>query len=103
MATAKKPTKKINSKSQDGLAVIQVEFLAGSDPDEKFSDVNEKINSIKSELPEDLHKLIIKKWTIEDTNFLQIALTSKTTPYRELENRADSLKKSLEKVAKFFR
>ncbi len=90
--------KKINSKSQDGLAVIQVEFLAGSDPDEKFSDVNEKINSIKNELPADIHKLILKKWTIEDTNFLQIALTSESLPYKELENLSDGLKKSLEKV-----
>ncbi len=90
--------KKINSKSQDGLAIIQVEFLAGSDPDEKFSDVNEKINSIKSNLPTDLQKLIIKKWTIEDSNFLQIALTSETATYKELERNAENLKKSLEKI-----
>ena len=37
----------IRSSMGDGLAVTEVEFLSGSDPDEKYSDVVEKINNIR--------------------------------------------------------
>ncbi len=91
--------KKIESNCEDGLAVIQVEFFFGGDPDDKFADVNEKVNSIRDELPADLLSLQTVKWTIEDTNFLQLALVSEDTDYREMEYRADNLKKRLEKIS----
>ena len=40
--------KKIDSKCRNGLGTIGIEFMPGSDPNEKFSDVNEKINTILS-------------------------------------------------------
>jgi multidrug efflux pump subunit AcrB len=90
--------KKINTRCEDGLAVIQTEFLAGSSPDDKFSDVNEKINSLRNDLPEDILSIQTIKWTIEDTNFLQLALVSESDDYREMEKIAERLKKKLEKV-----
>ncbi len=90
--------KKINTRCEDGLAVIRTEFLAGSDPDEKFSDVNEKINSLRNDLPEDILSIKTIKWTIEDTNFLQLALVSDRSGYREMEKIAERLKKKLEKI-----
>ncbi len=91
--------KKIDSKSESGYAFIAVEFIAGSDPDKKFSDVNEKVNSKRTVLPKGITTLKTVKWTIEDTNFIQIALVSKYMQYRELEGKADLLKKELEKVS----
>ncbi len=44
--------KRLESTCDDGLAVINIEFLAGMDPDEKYSDVNEKINTVRNQLPE---------------------------------------------------
>jgi multidrug efflux pump subunit AcrB len=90
--------KRINSSCEDSLAVINVEFEFGTDPDEKFSDVNEKVNGIKNDLPGDIFSLSTKKWTIADTNFLQIALISEQAEYAEMEKQADLLKKKLEKV-----
>jgi len=90
--------KKIESKCEDGLALIFVEFYHGTDPDEQYSDVNEKINSIMNNLPDDILSLQTKKWTVEDTNFLQLAIVSENSDYRELEKRADNLKKRVEKV-----
>jgi len=91
--------KKIESSCEDGLAVIHVEFFFGGDPDDKFADVNEKVNSIRGELPDDLLSLQTVKWTIEDTNFLQLALVSDDMDYRQLEYRAENLKKRLERIS----
>jgi multidrug efflux pump subunit AcrB len=90
--------KRIESSCEDGLAVIHVEFFFGGDPDEKFAHVNEKVNSVRDDLPADLLGLHTQKWTIEDTNFLQLALVSESSDYRELEYRADNLKKQLDRI-----
>jgi multidrug efflux pump subunit AcrB len=90
--------KSINSRCEDGLASVAIEFLAGSDPDEKFSDVNEKINSVSSQLPPEIVQLETMKWSISDTNFMQLALTSDSAGYRELEKYADRLKRKLSRV-----
>ncbi len=93
--------KKLESTCVDGLASLGVEFHPGSDPDEKFSDVNEKVNGIRNDLPEDILKLETMKWTIEETNFLQVALgphNGQKVDYRQLEKYAERLKKKLEKI-----
>ena len=90
--------KTINSNAEDGLAVIGIEFEAGSDPDEKYSDVVQKVNSIRNDLPENIFSLDITKWSISDVNILQVALVSETASYRELEEEAENLRKSLEKI-----
>ncbi len=90
--------KRISSTCEDGLAVVHVEFLAGCDPDEKFSDVNDKVNGLRTELPADILSLTTTQWTIEDTNFLQLAIVSDSAGYREMEKMADRLKKSLERL-----
>jgi multidrug efflux pump subunit AcrB len=91
--------KDIKTTIQDGLAVINVEFLTGSDPDDKYSDVVQKVNSIRNELPEDLAKLELMKWSITDVKIIQVALVSETASYRELEKEADLLKRQFERVS----
>jgi len=90
--------KKLESKCMDGLASISIEFIPGSDPDEKYSDVNEKINTIQEQLPQDIFSIETMKWSISDTKFLQIALISEEANYRELERQADILKDILKKI-----
>lgn len=96
--------KRLESRCDDGLAIINVEFIAGCDPDEKYSDVNEKVNTVRNELPNDILSLRTKKWTIEDTAFLQLALYSDPVEgggdmeYGEMETYAERLKKKLEKI-----
>lgn len=90
--------KRISSTCEDGLAVVHVEFLAGSDPEEKFGDVNDKVNGLGSRLPADILSINTKKWTIEDTNILQLAVVSDSADYRDMEKWADRLKKKLERI-----
>jgi multidrug efflux pump subunit AcrB len=91
--------KHIKSISDDGLAVVNIEFLSGNDPDDKYSDVVQKVNSIRSALPENIVNLEIQKWSVSDVFIVQLALLSDSALYRELEKEADRLKKSLETTA----
>ena len=91
--------KKIDSFMEDGLATIHIEFLIGTDPDEKYSDVVQKVNSIRSQLPADMLSLDMIKWGITDVNILQVALVSDSADYRTMEKEAERLKKKLDKVS----
>ena len=91
--------KDIKSIASDGLAVIRVEFLSGSDPDDKYSDVVHKVNSIRNQLPEEIVSIDINKWTITDVQILQIALMSDSARYRIMEQELDRLKRILERVS----
>ncbi len=90
--------KKLEAKCNDSLANIGIEFVAGSDPDEKFTDVNEKINGIRSKLPSDIFSIETIKWSVSDTNFMQIALVSEQADYRQLEKQAERLEKIIKKI-----
>ncbi|RQW06717.1 MAG: efflux RND transporter permease subunit, partial [Calditrichaeota bacterium] len=80
--------KEMRSSAQDGLAVIGVEFEAGSDPDEKYSDVVQEVNSVRNDLPEEILSIETRKWSITDVNIIQIALVSGFAGYKELEHEA---------------
>ncbi|MBD3385467.1 AcrB/AcrD/AcrF family protein [candidate division KSB1 bacterium] len=91
--------KEIESQAEDGLAITTIEFLPHCDPDEKYSDVVQKVNSIRNDLPRDILSLELLKWSILDVSILQMALVSDSAAYRELENCADELKERLEKTS----
>ncbi|MFC1851146.1 efflux RND transporter permease subunit [candidate division CSSED10-310 bacterium] len=91
--------KKIDSYMEDGLAVTHIEFESGTDPDEKYSDVLQKVNSIQNRLPRDIAALSTQKWAISNVNILQVAIVSASAEYKELEQEAERLKTEFEKVA----
>jgi len=90
--------KRITSSMRDGFAVIGVEFLSGSDPDEKYSDVVEKVNSINSDLPDGITSLGLWKWGVSDIKIVQIAIVSDSDQYSEMEKEAEKLRKKLGKI-----
>jgi multidrug efflux pump subunit AcrB len=91
--------KRIESLSADSLAVTEVEFHSGVDMDETYSELVQKINSIRSKLPDEVTDLDIRRWNISDfVIILQLALLSETASFRELDDEADRLEKMLEKV-----
>ncbi|MFC1717581.1 efflux RND transporter permease subunit [Candidatus Poribacteria bacterium] len=88
----------IRSNMGDGLAVTEIEFLPGSDPDDKYSEVVEKINSIRNELPDDIMDLDIVKWGVSNVNIVQIAIVSDSAGYDEMEKEAEKLRRRLGRV-----
>nr|MBI1232097.1 AcrB/AcrD/AcrF family protein [Cytophagales bacterium] len=83
---------------EDGLAVIRVEFRYGVDVDNKYQEVVREVNALRSELPEDIFSIEIRKIDPSDVNILQVALVSETASFAALKIQTDVLKDELEKV-----
>lgn len=87
------------SVAEDGLATIEVEFESGTDADEKYTDVVQKVNSVREKLPDNIVLLETIKWSISDVNIVQIALISETARYVSLQDEAEELKRRIDKVS----
>ncbi len=81
----------IKSSIEDGLAIIDIEFEVGSDSEEKYSHVTQKVNRVREDLPGDIYSLEVVKWSITNTKIMQLALVSDTAPYSELRDEAERL------------
>ncbi len=90
--------KKIVSSAFDGIAVVHVEFHYGSDPEKKQDEVIREFNRIRSTLPSDIAQIDIVKNNPGLVNIVQMALVSDTASYRELKERAESLRDLIETV-----
>jgi multidrug efflux pump subunit AcrB len=89
---------KIVTSIQDGLAIIQIDFKYGEDVDKKYQEVIREVNNLRSELPQDINKIDIRKVDPSDVNILQVALVSENASYKKLKELGDDLKEKLEKV-----
>ncbi len=83
---------------EDGLAIIRVEFKYGVNVDNKYQEVVREVNALRTDLPEDIFSIEIRKIDPSDVNILQVALVSENASYSSLKKQADALKDQLEKV-----
>lgn len=88
--------KKLEGKIEDGVAVLQVEFEAGTDADEKFDEVLRQVNQERADLPEELTSLEVEKFETTNVAILQLALVSEDASYRRLDDLGEALRKRLE-------
>jgi multidrug efflux pump subunit AcrB len=91
--------KRIDSRSLDGVGVVQVEFQWDQNPDDRYDDVVRELNRIRSQLPADLAALEVRKASSGLVNIVQVALVSEDADYRELKDLAEELRDSIETVA----
>jgi multidrug efflux pump subunit AcrB len=89
---------KIVTSIEDGLAIIRVEFKYGVNIDNKYQEVVREVNSLRTELPEDILSIDIRKVDPSDVNILQLALISENASYADLKTQAAQLEDQLEKV-----
>jgi multidrug efflux pump subunit AcrB len=90
--------KKIESFSNDGLAMMLAEFYSTADAEKKYDEVVREINALRPSLPAEIARLEIKKSNPGLVNIVQFALVSPDAPYRELEDQARDLKDMLKAV-----
>ncbi len=90
--------KELKSEIFDGVTIIGIEFLAGSDAEKKYSDVVQKVNGIESELPEQILSLDYIKWESSDVAIIQAALISEDAEYSDLQYEAERLENMWEKI-----
>ena len=74
----------IRTDIEDGVAIIQTEFIYGSDPDEKYDDVVAAIATIRDDLPANIRRLKTDKVSPADINILQLAISSPSASYGDL-------------------
>jgi multidrug efflux pump subunit AcrB len=87
--------KQIESKIQDGVATTQVEFNVGENPDDRYEEVLREMNALRPELPAELARFTVEKFTTLDVAIAQLALVSETAPYHELDRLAERLEDRL--------
>jgi len=90
--------KDLKTEIGDGLAVLQPEFVAGSDADKKYDDVLREVNALRPKLPAALQSLDVKRFNAANVSVIEVALVSETASYRELGRLAEQLKKRLENL-----
>jgi multidrug efflux pump subunit AcrB len=90
--------KSIKTEIDDSLAVLQVEFRAGVDPDKKRDEVLRETSALRPTLPAELARLDVKQFNAAKVNILELALVSDTASYRAFDEAARALKRRLETV-----
>jgi multidrug efflux pump subunit AcrB len=90
--------KRIDSRSMDGVGVVQIEFQWHTNADDVYDDVVREVNRIRGQLPPDLAALEVRKAGSGLVNIVQVALVSEDAGYRELKELAEDLRDSIETV-----
>lgn len=91
--------KRLRTTVDDGLAVVTIEYEYKEDVNEKYQEIVREVNALQAELPSDIFRTEIRKFSPSDVNIVQIALQSETATYLELGKQADRLKTALTKVS----
>jgi multidrug efflux pump subunit AcrB len=91
--------KRMDSRSLDGVGIIQVEFQWDQDPDKKYDEVVREVNRIRADLPSGIAGLEVRRAGSGLVHILQVALVSDTASYRELDQLGRSLSDDIETVS----
>jgi len=87
----------ITTSVRDGFAVISVEFDFNTDADEKYNEVIQQVNNIRSSLPDEIMELELVQWTTADLSMYQLALISDSASFNDLRREAEKLRRLAEK------
>ena len=90
--------KKLTSTALDGLALIEIEFVYGVDPDRKYDEVIREINVVRPALPADVVSVDVRQFTPGTVNIVQFALVSPDADWHVLSKQAERLEDSIETV-----
>jgi len=89
---------RITTTVRDGFVTISVEFDFETDADEKYDEVVQQFNSIRNELPDEIARVELWKWSTSDVAMFQLAMISADAPFSELDVLAERLSREIEKV-----
>jgi multidrug efflux pump subunit AcrB len=90
--------KEMKTAVRDGLATIGVEFEPSVDADRKYDEVLREVNALRPDLPPELARLSVEKYSSDNVNIAQVALVSERAPWYQLQDLAERLEERLEAV-----
>ncbi len=90
--------KVMNTWIRNGIVSISVEFNFETNAEDKFDEVVRQVNSVRSELPEDLYDLQVQEWSSTDVVMLQLAMVSESASFYRMDKRAQELKEEVERL-----
>ena len=90
--------KNIWSDSEDGLAIVRVEFDWSKDPEKKYDEAERELNAVRASLPAGLRSLTLAKASPGLVNIMQLALVGPNGSPRDMRDAAERLRDRLEQV-----
>ena len=69
--------KKLTARSSEGLSLVTVELNSSANPDIALQDAQRKVNSVLSELPDDVKPPSLNKFSLEDLPIMTLSATAK--------------------------
>ncbi len=91
--------KQLKTSISDSLASLELEFVAGSDPDRKYDEVLREVGALRPDLPSELARLEVRRFSAAHVHVVELALVSEGAPYRDLDRAAHALKRRIESVS----
>jgi multidrug efflux pump subunit AcrB len=83
---------------EEGVAVVDLEFVAGTDPNRRRDDVLREANALRPSLPPELIRLDVQEAKASKVNVLQLALVTDTASSRTLDVLSHRLRERLRAV-----
>ena len=90
--------KRVRTDIGDDIVKFDVEYNYSVDPEDKYQELVREINALRSELPEEILSLEVRKVSPTDVSVLQVALVSESASDKEMWIWAEKLKEELEKI-----
>jgi multidrug efflux pump subunit AcrB len=90
--------KRIETTINDGVLLMIVEYKYEVNVDEKYDELVREVNALRSELPQNIASIEVRKVTPSDVNVIQVALVSENATREKLEKYSKDLKERLEKI-----
>lgn len=90
--------KNIYSISSEGLSRVFVEFYDDLDPDDAMRDVQDKVDNISGEFPDEAEDTIISKLDIDNMPVMLVAISGDVSQF-ELKNIAEDIKPIIESIS----
>jgi len=89
---------RMRSVSANGLMVLTQEFKHGQDPEKKYEEVLREINALRPDLPQDLYRIEVQRFSASDVLMLQTAIMSENASWQQMRDQAERLEDMLEKI-----
>jgi multidrug efflux pump subunit AcrB len=91
--------REVRSTSSDGVAVIAIEFLHGTDAEQALDRTIREVSAIRGQLPSGISRLEFRRPRPTEAAVLQLALVSEGASWRRMEKYASDLRDKLNVVS----